>query len=293
MDSIPPEKCGVVRLLVVGPLEVQSGSFVPDGAMRGRYCPRITDNNCPASVSSIIFVGELEAKSNVNNIVIRVGTDVRASGGSLHQAVQIINHPSYSRFPATDNDIALIRVAAPFVYSTRVQPISLASSPPPAGSPVVTSGFGTLTQGGSVPTSLQQVEIYIFDHQVCNQAYSGRTSEMFPATAFPDHIAPYIRRPLGWYSSLADVMEFLFSFCQNSTKCSLWTYFRITNTMICAGVTAGGKDACQGDSGGPLVWGNQLVGITSWGSGCAQRGFPGVWANVASLREWVRANSGV
>nr|CAD7460456.1 unnamed protein product [Timema tahoe] len=132
-------------------------------------------------------------------------------------------------------------VAAPFVYSTRVQPISLASSPPPAGSPVVTSGFGTLTQGGSVPTSLQQVEIYIFDHQVCNQAYSGR----------------------------------------------------ITNTMICAGVTAGGKDACQGDSGGPLVWGNQLVGITSWGSGCAQRGFPGVWANVASLREWVRANSGV
>nr|CAD7460453.1 unnamed protein product [Timema tahoe] len=217
----------------------------------------LTNGNpgCGAAIIShywALTAAHCSIRSNVNNIVIRVGTDVRAAGGSLHQAVQIINHPSYSIFPATDNDIALIRkscphlsslnspltfltpfthlggkdgeiqVATPFVYSTRVQPISLASSPPPAGSPVVTSGFGTLTQGGSVPTSLQQVEIYIFDHQVCNQAYSGR----------------------------------------------------ITNTMICAGVTAGGKDACQGDSGGPLVWGNQLVGITSWGQWLRPAGVP-------------------
>ena len=40
--------------------------------------------------------------------------------------------------------------------------------------------------------------------------------------------------------------------------------------MICAGVAGGGKDACEGDSVGPLVVGGQLVGIVSWGVGCAE-----------------------
>jgi trypsin len=47
-------------------------------------------------------------------------------------------------------------------------------------------------------------------------------------------------------------------------------YGRITENMICAGVTGGGKDACSGDEGGPLVVGGQLIGIVSWGVGCAE-----------------------
>lgn len=55
----------------------------------------------------------------------------------------------------------------------------------------------------------------------------------------------------------------------------------ITPRMICAGQKEGGKDSCQGDSGGPLfVMSGEsktplLVGITSWGYGCAQEGYPG------------------
>lgn len=55
------------------------------------------------------------------------------------------------------------------------------------------------------------------------------------------------------------------------------------NRQICAGEYTGGKDTCQGDSGGPLfvkeiINGIEkfiLVGITSYGDGCAQPGFPG------------------
>uniref|UniRef100_A0A182PCQ7 trypsin n=1 Tax=Anopheles epiroticus TaxID=199890 RepID=A0A182PCQ7_9DIPT len=66
----------------------------------------------------------------------------------------------------------------------------------------------------------------------------------------------------------------------------------ITDQMLCAGYQQGGKDACQGDSGGPLVSHGKLIGIVSWGAGCAQPGFPGVYSRVASVRDWVRAKSG-
>ncbi|XP_059607796.1 trypsin-1-like [Phlebotomus argentipes] len=62
----------------------------------------------------------------------------------------------------------------------------------------------------------------------------------------------------------------------------------ITEAMICAGYEEGGKDACLGDSGGPLVQNETLMGVVSWGFGCAQAGYPGVYARVASVRDWVK-----
>ena len=51
---------------------------------------------------------------------------------------------------------------------------------------------------------------------------------------------------------------------------------------ICAGYKKGGTDACQGDSGGPLVLDDRLLGVVSWGEGCADAGHPGVYAEVAT-----------
>jgi trypsin len=70
-------------------------------------------------------------------------------------------------------------------------------------------------------------------------------------------------------------------------------YGGITVNMICAGVTGGGKDSCQGDSGGPLVVGSSLVGIVSWGAGCAEPNYPGVYSNVATLKSFVTDETGV
>ncbi|XP_055050405.2 trypsin-3-like [Misgurnus anguillicaudatus] len=65
----------------------------------------------------------------------------------------------------------------------------------------------------------------------------------------------------------------------------------LTDNMICAGLSQGGKDSCQGDSGGPLVVknGTQWIqcGIVSFGQGCAKPGFPGVYSKVANYQNWI------
>ncbi|EDV56480.1 trypsin epsilon [Drosophila erecta] len=60
---------------------------------------------------------------------------------------------------------------------------------------------------------------------------------------------------------------------------------KIKDTMLCA--YAPNKDACQGDSGGPLVSGDRLVGVVSWGYGCGDVRYPGVYADVAHFHEWI------
>ena len=70
-------------------------------------------------------------------------------------------------------------------------------------------------------------------------------------------------------------------------------YGEITVNMICASVSGGGKDFCSGDDGGPLVVDGELVGIASWGIGCALSYFPGVYSNVANLRSFVTEQTGV
>lgn len=63
--------------------------------------------------------------------------------------------------------------------------------------------------------------------------------------------------------------------------------------MICAGYSQGGVDSCQGDSGGPLICNDKLVGIVSFGAGCARPGYPGVYTKVEHFLQWINYASGL
>ncbi|XP_041115546.1 coagulation factor VII-like [Polyodon spathula] len=66
----------------------------------------------------------------------------------------------------------------------------------------------------------------------------------------------------------------------------------ITDNMFCAGYTEGRQDACKGDSGGPHVTKYKntwfLTGIVSWGKGCAQPGFYGIYTRVSRYLDWLK-----
>jgi len=68
----------------------------------------------------------------------------------------------------------------------------------------------------------------------------------------------------------------------------------LDDTMVCAGdLKEGGIDSCQGDSGGPLMayrndhW--ELFGVVSWGKGCAEPGYPGIYGYLpaAGMVDWI------
>ncbi|XP_047540714.1 trypsin-1-like [Vanessa atalanta] len=72
-------------------------------------------------------------------------------------------------------------------------------------------------------------------------------------------------------------------------------YFRgsLTSRMFCAGFSEGKKDACQGDSGGPAVAYDRLLGMVSFGYGCATPGSFGVYSKVAKIRPWIKEITGM
>merc|ERR1719423_589765 len=80
---------------------------------------------------------------------------------------------------------------------------------------------------------------------------------------------------------------------QSNAQCQTAYGNSITSNMICA--ADAGKDACQGDSGGPLsVMENgkyAVVGVVSWGFGCANANFPGVYARVTEKMDWILENT--
>ena len=198
-----------------------------------------------------------------SGLYIRVGSsDPFASGGDSYSVNQIIVHPNYS---GNSYDFALVEIEGAFDYNENVAsidlvtPADIADGVQDGGVMATITGWGTTSSGGSLSSTLQMVEAPIVENNVaCGSSTDSNGNS-------------------GDYS------------------CS-----SLDETMICAGdLIDGGEDACQGDSGGPLAVRNAantkwlLIGATSWGYGCADVNYPGVWSKVSYVLDWITSNADV
>ncbi|NXD84740.1 FA7 factor, partial [Halcyon senegalensis] len=78
----------------------------------------------------------------------------------------------------------------------------------------------------------------------------------------------------------------------NMETCQQSTDRLVTDNMFCAGYNTEAADACKGDSGGPFTVSYHntwfLLGIVSWGEGCATKGKYGVYTRVSNYLPWIK-----
>ncbi|XP_017051290.1 trypsin-1 [Drosophila ficusphila] len=175
---------------------------------------------------------------------IRAGSSEWAQGGSYIRVKRIVPHPKFHEPTRMNNDIAIVQLQQPLVYSEEIQPINLVSTQnriqPTAQ--LFVSGWGSLSISQMQSEKrLRYTVVQQLDQNQCVRNYFGAGT--------------------------------------------------VTNTMFCAGTQNGGRDSCQGDSGGPLVTPvdgrMKLYGVVSWGFGCANAFYPGVYTKVSAYGDWI------
>lgn len=94
----------------------------------------------------------LSASTPASALSIRAGSLDRFSGGVLINMLKVIVHEDYNSFW---NDVALLKLERPLIFSSQIHAIPLATEETPVGSPVIVSGWGRLVSGGDVPRTMQ------------------------------------------------------------------------------------------------------------------------------------------
>lgn len=173
------------------------------------------------------------------------------NSGTRYGIQTITIHPDYD-FVENYDDIAVLTLEKEVPVSRSLLPIclpeaELSNRAKLTGQSAMVLGWGHTSYGGINSRVLQQATVPIVDTAECNSIYK--------------------KIPSGTFSR------------------------GITNNFLCAGLEEGGKDACQNDSGGPLQIkdGNRFVqvGIVSFGYGCAEPGYPGVYTRVGPYVPWI------
>jgi trypsin len=176
------------------------------------------------------------------------------SDGEKHVAKAVFVNPGWAGLGSVSHDAAVIELDTP----SSKAPVKIASAEErslwTAGTLATIAGFGVTESDGEQPDVLQEAQVPIVADAEAAEAY------------------PY----------LVEGVDPVFGGFESATQ-------------VAAGFPQGGVDTCQGDSGGPLLVpaGSEmrLVGDTSYGAGCAEPGFPGVYGRLAdtTMREWIRS----
>ncbi|KAM8710792.1 hypothetical protein ACLKA7_017427 [Drosophila subpalustris] len=190
---------------------------------------------------------------------VRLGEhDLSTDAETQHIDIPIVKtapHPEYNRLNGR-SDIAILYLERNVEFTSLILPICMPNLPSLRAKSYVgtfptVAGWGKTQEHGESATVLHELMIPVMENEVCRSSYArlNRT---------------------------------------NSEN-------QFDKAVLCAGVLTGGKDSCNGDSGGPLMttegFGNQLrfylIGIVSYGVGCARPEVPGVYTSTQFFMDWI------
>lgn len=192
-----------------------------------------------------------EVSKSKTPITVVIGRrDLSSSDGEELAVKEERVHPKYLQSVEYDNDFALLFLTKPTVSKVALITLNHGNSRPRGYQSVKVLGWGDtdVTRSGGSDL-LNEANLRVIPNQRCN------------------NVEGY------WNGMLVSYHGY------------------IHDSMMCAAFKD--RDACQGDSGGPLIVkgsnGNDLlVGLVSWGLGCANEAFPGVYSRVSSGYNWIR-----
>ena len=210
-------------------------------------------------------------------VVLAGSTDLEA--GKRVSVKSIIVNDQYDD-NSMDHDAALLELDTPL----DLPPVALDLSAEPTATATVL-GWG-MDEQGDYPRHLLGSQLQIVANDACNIGIKAIYAKAVRA-GVAELAGQYPIKP----ADAARIGDEMADNIQNP----------LTSTMLCAGLETGKRDACYGDSGGALIADRNgkpvQLGIVSWGEGpaddeikCGHQDVYGVYARVASFRDWLQSH---
>ncbi|GJQ80523.1 hypothetical protein Trydic_g12414 [Trypoxylus dichotomus] len=158
-----------------GNWKVVGGSTATSGAYPFIVSLRSSSNShfCGGSILSeqwILSAAHCLVSISASSITAVVGSNTLSSGGNRHTASKLVVHQNYDE-QMIANDVGVVQLSNPIVYSSSVAPVPLSSERVGAVSAVLI-GWGTTILGGFIPNDLQQLPTNTLTVTDC-QSYWG------------------------------------------------------------------------------------------------------------------------
>ncbi|TMW39898.1 hypothetical protein DOY81_015022, partial [Sarcophaga bullata] len=191
---------------------------------------------------------------------VRLGEhDLSKDTETKHVDIPVVRtekHPNYNARNG-HSDIAILYLERNVQFTDLIKPICLPLSEKLRQQSYIgylpfVAGWGKTMEGGNSANVLQELQIPVYSNDLCRERYKQQNR--------------------------------------------LFTENQFDAAVLCAGVLSGGKDTCQGDSGGPLMapekYGTTtifyLIGVVSYGIGCARPQIPGVYTSTEYFLDWIQ-----
>lgn len=175
---------GFLAMPSVADPRIVGGVYAPIGAHPHQVSVQLNGRHyCGGSIigASWVVTAASCITSSASAYTVRVG-NADVNFGIKYSVRRVVRHSEYNSY-TFDYNIGLLEISGPIAFSVSTKPIPLATLEIAANSIVNVTGWGAVTQGGSIigSTQLLKISVPIINRRVCQNLYGLITPRMICA----------------------------------------------------------------------------------------------------------------